>query len=266
MARVRAHQDHRASCRRIENRTAVKSRDGRWTNQAGRHVGIAPSAVFVLAQKHKPISKLDQMFGTRIGECEPSAGPQYPRHFGEVLGREDADDEINSFIPHRPLGPYIGDREGNARPAPRSLPRRSLRDVEAQADNRARQLRSYSGEVMARPGTGIHDVPSASRRSLDLPDDRRRERVEVSRTEELRAVPELQRAIPARSRVAAPTAQEIDVALAGEIETVAVSADECACRRGEPGFTKRAPKQPMAGPRLERLHDAAPAPRTCNGS
>ena len=88
---------------------------------------------------------------------------------------------------------------------PRSLPRRSLRDVEAQADDAARQRCSYSGEVMARTGTGIHEVPSPSGRSLDLPDDRRRKRVEVSCTEELRAVPELRRAVAARSRVAAPT-------------------------------------------------------------
>jgi hypothetical protein len=44
---------------------------------------------------------------------------------------------------------------------------------------------------MARTGTGVQDVLGASRRSLDLPDDRRRERFEVSRTEELRPVPEL---------------------------------------------------------------------------
>jgi len=88
---------------------------------------------------------------------------------------------------------------------PRSLPRRSLRDVEAQADDAARQPCSYSGEVMARTGTGIHDLLSTSRRSLDLPDDRRRERVKVSRAQELRAVAELRRAIPARSRLAAPT-------------------------------------------------------------
>jgi hypothetical protein len=58
---------------------------------------------------------------------------------------------------------------------------------------------------MARTGTGIHEVPSPSGRSLDLPDDRRRERVKVSRAQELRAVAELRRAIPARSRLAAPT-------------------------------------------------------------
>jgi hypothetical protein len=93
----------------------------------------------------------------------------------------------------------------NARPTPRSLPRRSFRDVEAQADYGARQPLSYSGEVMARTGTGIHDLLSTSGRSLDLPDDRRRKRVEVSCTEELRAVPELRRAVSARSRAAAPT-------------------------------------------------------------
>jgi hypothetical protein len=105
MAGVRTHQDHRACCRRIENRTAVKSRDGRRADKARDHVGVTPGILSVLAQKPEPISKLDKVFGTRIGERKPSAGPQHPRHFGEVLGREDADDEINSFIPHRPLGP-----------------------------------------------------------------------------------------------------------------------------------------------------------------
>ena len=40
----------------------------------------------MLAHKPEPISKLDQVFGTRMGERKPSAGPQHPRHFGEVLG------------------------------------------------------------------------------------------------------------------------------------------------------------------------------------
>ena len=132
----------------------MKSRDGLQADKASDHVGVTPGILSVLAQKPEPISKLDQVFGTRIGEREPSAGPQHPRHFGEVLGREDADDEINSFIPHRPFGPQIGDCECNTRPTPRSLPRRSLRDVEAQANNGARQPPSYPVKAMARTGTG----------------------------------------------------------------------------------------------------------------
>jgi hypothetical protein len=73
--------------------------------EAHDHVGATRGILPVLAQKPEPSSKLDQVFGTRIGKCEPSARPQHPRHFGEVLGREDADDEINCFIAHRPLGP-----------------------------------------------------------------------------------------------------------------------------------------------------------------
>ena len=115
---------------------------------------------------------------------------------------------------------------------------------------------------MTRARTSIQDMLRTSRGSLDLPDDRCRERTEVSRVEELRAVPELRWAITARSRAVSPTGQEIDIALAGEIEIVPVSAGECACRSGEPGFTKRAPEQPMTGPKLERRHDAAPAPGT----
>ena len=32
-----------------------------------------------------------------------------------------------------------------------------------------------------------------------------------------------------------------------------VIADECACRSGEPGFTKRAPEQPLATPRSDQI-------------
>ena len=112
----------------------------------------------------------------------------------------------------------------------------------------------------------FQDMLKTRRRSLDLPDDRRRERVEMPRVEEFRSMPKLRRAIAPRSRAASPTRSEIDVALAGEIETVPVSADEHACRSDEPSFTKWAPKQPMGGPRLERRHDAAPTAGRRNGS
>jgi hypothetical protein len=52
---------------------------------------------------------------------------------------------------------------------------------------------------MTCPRTSIQNMLSTLRRSFDLPDDRRRERVEVSCVEELRTVPELRRAIAAGS-------------------------------------------------------------------
>src|SRR5215831_1187510 len=205
MASVGTHQDHSACRLRIENRAAVKPPDGRRADEARGHVGVALGIRFVLAQKVETIPKLDQVIGTRIGDCKPSAGPHHPRHFGEVLWRENADDEVNGRVMHRPLAPEIGYCEGGPRPTPRSLPRRILRDVEAQADDRAGQPRRYSSEVMTCPRTSIQNMLGTLRRSLDLPDDRRRERVEVSCVEELRTVPELRRAITARSREAAPT-------------------------------------------------------------
>ena len=44
-------------------------------------------------------------------ERKPAAAPQHPRRFGEVLWREDADDEIDSRVTHGPVGPKIGNRE-----------------------------------------------------------------------------------------------------------------------------------------------------------
>jgi len=83
--------------------------------------------------------------------------------------------------------------------------------------------------------------------------------VEMTRAEEFRTVPKLRWTVAARCRSASPATQEIDVALAGNVEAVPISAGERARRNGKPGSTERAPEQPMAGPRLERRHDAAPA-------
>jgi len=60
----------------------------------------------------------------------------------------------------------------------------------------------------------------------------RRNAVKVTCAEEFRPVPQLRRAIAARSRPASPAAQEIDVTLSGEIETMSVSADERVGGRG----------------------------------
>jgi hypothetical protein len=201
MASVGIHQDHSAGSLRIEDRAAVKPPDGRRANEARAHVG-AVGIRFILAQNAETIPKLDQVIGTRIGDRKPSAGPYHPRHFGEARWREHADDEVNGRVMHRPLAPRIGYREGGRRPAPRSLPRRILRDAEAQADDGAGQPRRYSSEVMTCPRTSHQNMLNTLRRSLDSPDDRRRERVEVYCLEELRTVPELRRAI---SRAAAPT-------------------------------------------------------------
>ena len=211
------------------------------------------------AQKPEAIPKLDQVIGTRIGDCEPSAGSQHAPHFGEVLRCEDVDDEISCRVVDRPFAPEIRYREGRRRPTSGSLPYRVLRDVEAEADGGARHLRSHSSDVMTRARTSIQDMLRPWRGSLDMPDDCCRECAEVSCIEKLRALPELRRVVAARSWAASPTEQEIDIALAGEIETVPVSAGECTCRSCDSGFTKRAPEQPMAGPKLERRHDAAPA-------
>jgi len=58
---------------------------------------------------------------------------------------------------------------------------------------------------MTRAGTSVQDMLRTSRRSLDLPDDRRCERVEMPRVEEFRSMAKLRRAIAPRRRVASPT-------------------------------------------------------------
>jgi hypothetical protein len=90
--------------------------------------------------------------------------------------------------------------------------------------------------------TSIEDMPGPMCRPLDSPDDLRRQRVEMAGIKQCRAVPKLHWTIAARSWDASLAAPEIDVALAGEIEAMPVSADESACRSGEPRFTKRAPE------------------------
>jgi hypothetical protein len=91
-----------------------------------RHVGVAPRTLFVLAQKLEAIPELGQVLRPRIRERKPSVAAQHTRLFGEVLGREDAGDEVDRRVTHRPLTPQIGYSEGRHRPAPRSLPHRVL--------------------------------------------------------------------------------------------------------------------------------------------
>jgi hypothetical protein len=83
---------------------------------------------------------------------------------------------------------------------------------------------------------GVQDTPLAGcglRVGLiDVLGDRRRDGIEMACVEECRAVPQLRRGVAARSRPASPTAQEIDVALAGNVEAMVVAADENARRSG----------------------------------
>ena len=89
---------------------------------------------------------------------------------------------------------------------------------------------------MSRARAGIQDAPLAGHRLcaalLNLLRDYRRDAIEMACVEECCSIPQLLRAVATRSRLAFPTAQEVDVALAGHIEAVAVPADECACRSG----------------------------------
>jgi hypothetical protein len=89
---------------------------------------------------------------------------------------------------------------------------------------------------MACTRAGVQNAQSAELASgIELCEplgNRRRNAVKMTRVEEFRPVPQLRHAIAARSRLASPLAQEIDVTLSGEIETMSVSADERAGRSG----------------------------------
>jgi hypothetical protein len=83
---------------------------------------------------------------------------------------------------------------------------------------------------------GIQDAPlpqsGLGARLLHLLRDRCRDGVEMAGVKEGRAVPQLHCAVAGNSRTTSPIAQEIDLASAGEIEAMAIAADERACRSG----------------------------------
>ena len=58
--------------------------------------------------------------------------------------------------------------------------------------------------------------------------------VEMTRAEEFRTVPKLRWSVAARCRSASPATQEIDVALAGNVEVVPISAGERAAATVNP--------------------------------
>ena len=176
------------------------------------------------------------MVRARISYREPAAGTQRPRRFGEIPGREDAGYEIDGGIAHRPFGPQIGDSKSKHWPPPRSISRRSFGDIEANThDRRCQDLRN-SCKVMPCARAGVQDAPFPEYRLgialLNVLHDRRRDRVEMAFIEECNAVAQLLWTIATRSGLASPASQKIDVAFAGQIEAMVITADECACRSG----------------------------------
>src|SRR6516225_9100715 len=81
-----------------------------------------------------------------------------------------------------------------------------------------------------------HMPPAVSRHHtimLHVFGDHRCDRVEITCIEECVAVPQLRRTVSAGRGATPPATEQIDVALACEIETVTVRADERACRCGQ---------------------------------
>jgi hypothetical protein len=83
------------------------------------------------------------------------------------------------------------------------------------------------GEVIAGAEARINHAPAPSRRrsagSLQARDDRRRDAVKITGSQEQIAVTQLLGTVTARRRTALPTAKEIDIALAGEVEAVTIA-------------------------------------------
>jgi hypothetical protein len=112
---------------------AKPSERGR-ADEAPRHFGVASRCILVPTDQAQVFPKLDHVIRTRVGDCEPAFGAENSRRFGEVLRREDAYDEIDGGIRHRPFGPHIRDGEGESRPPSRGQPRGILGHIEAQTD------------------------------------------------------------------------------------------------------------------------------------
>ena len=148
---------------------------------------------------------------------------------------------------HRPFGPQIRDSKRERRPAPSSLPRRAWGNVKAKADNIGREGLGYVRKVMPRAGPGVENAPQLRLLLLNVLRDSRRDGIEVSGIEECCPMPQLFQAVTSRRRLAWLSTQEIDVALAGQIEAVAIPAGECASRSSQIKPTNRASQQPVTG-------------------
>src|SRR3974377_43635 len=140
---------------------------------------------------------------------EPTSRTQHPRRFGEILGRKDADYEIDSTVLHRPFGPQIRNGKREHRPPPCSLSRRLFGNIEANTKNgRCEGLRR---KMMPRARTGIQDAPlPEDRLHIALQKilwDRRYDVIEMACGEEFRPMPQLLRAIAARSWLTFSAAQ-----------------------------------------------------------
>jgi hypothetical protein len=135
---IRTHQHRVSDCRTIENDVAAKPSKRARADEAPRHFGIASRCILVLTHRAEAFPKLDHVIRTGIGDYEPASRAEHSRRFGKVLRREDADDEIDGAIMHRPFGPHIRNGEDESRPPSCGLPRCILGDVEAETGDRRR--------------------------------------------------------------------------------------------------------------------------------
>ena len=260
---ARSHQHRMANGRAVEP-DAMHEPEGRRRPDPPLHrVDVTSGLAGLLPQEAETIDELGQVIGSGIGERQPSAGPQDARHLGKILGREHAEHEIRRFVLHRPFAPQVDDGKGQRRPPARRALRGRPGDIEAQADHGRGQRRGDGGEVMAGAAARIEHAPAAvARRRTGAPNvggDRRGERVEVPGLEKCRSMVELLGAVAARHRAARPAIEQVDVALAREVEAVAVAANQGAGGAGEIKTADGAAQQSMAGAGRARRHAAAPS-------
>src|SRR5438132_7549765 len=111
----------------------------------------------------------------------------------------------------------------------------------------------------------VNDSPVPIRRRstgpLQLPGYRHRNLIKVAPFEKRCAVPQLLGTITASRRAAPHIPEQIDIAVARDVEAMAVAAGERAGRSPQLKPTNRAVQQPIAETKCERRHDAAPPTR-----
>ena len=70
-----------------------------------RALGPIRTTSWTLAYQPEAGVKLNQMIWSRIGYRQPAPWPEHPRRLGEILWRENVDDEVDHGVLHRPYTP-----------------------------------------------------------------------------------------------------------------------------------------------------------------
>ena len=216
----RTHEDH-IGYLRMRQGNRVLDQGAFDADEGARHAVADPLGLVLVHSDHAHgVHQFAQVAGCRGNHHQLAVGPEHSRELGYVAWREHRQRKVDHLIGDRKGLPAISDDGTDLPGQPTELPRRDLREVDADA---APARRIDRGRQVV-PGTRTHVENRCARRALIA--YRGENRVVETRVQESCSGTEHLGGV--RTKTAPPAPEQADVSLLRDVETMAAGAPESA--------------------------------------